>query len=219
MNLFKSHVKKFVEDKDYDKLDQLLGGNPNLANEGITIPYDFFCRTKAHPLHRICDGVSAGKMTDDEAVRLAKIFLDNGSDINGDKKKGGGTPLLAAASLRAEQVGIFYIEHGADVHYTYKNDGASALHWAAFCGLDKLVDRLIAAHAAMDEPDREYSSTPLGWTLHALMTNDQSAIHNQLTVIKTLLKAGADTEKLNKRTNDYLKMLAEGDLQLQNLLK
>lgn len=219
MNLFKPQVKKLIEDKDYNGLNKLLANNPGLANEGITIPYDSFCRVKAHPLHRICDGVIAGKITDSEAVKFAKIFLDNGADIDGDKNKNEGTPLLAAASLHAEQVGIFYIERGADVHYTYKNDGASALHWAAFCGRDKLVDRLIKANVAIDEPDGAHTSTPLGWALHSLMTKDELNAHNQMNCIKLLLKAGANTEKLNEGASDYLKVLAQDSLKLQNLLK
>lgn len=207
MNLFTPQVKKLIEDKNYTGLKQLLADNPNLANEGITIPYDFLCQIKAHPLHRICDAVFAGKITDEESVRIAKIFLDYGANIDGDKNKHDGTPLLAAASLHAEQVGIFYIENGADIHYTY-NDGASALHWAAFCGRDKLVARLIKANAAIDEPDLEHKSTPLGWALHALMTNDKLNTLNQLSCIKLLMQAGADTEKLNKETNEYLKALA-----------
>ncbi|WP_373497420.1 ankyrin repeat domain-containing protein [Aquiflexum sp.] len=160
MKIFKSQVKTLIEHKDFDKLKQLLSHNPNLVNEGITIPYDLFCRTKAHPLHRICDGVFAGKITDNEAVNLAKILLTCGADIDGDKARDGGTPLLAAASLHAEQVGIFYIDNGADVHHIYKGDGASALHWASFCGLDKLVSRLIKANAEIDVQDSEHISTP-----------------------------------------------------------
>jgi len=218
MNLLEPKIKGLIENKDYDGLDQLLTQNPNLVNEGITIPFDFNCRIKAHPLHRICDAVLAGKIADNEAVNLAKIFLEHGADINGDQNKNDGTPLLAAASLQAEQVGIFYIENGANVHCTYKSGGASALHWAAFCGRDKLVDRLIKANALIDEPDMTYKSTPIGWAIHALMTNNKLNAHNQVSCIKSLLKAGSDTKKLNKEANDYLKALAEDDLELQNLL-
>ncbi len=219
MNLFKPQVKKLVENKNYNRLNKLLADYPNLANEGITIPYDIFCRTKAHPLHRICDGVFVGKITDNEAVTLAKIFLAHGANIDGDKIIGEGTPLLAAASLHAEQVGVFYIDNGADINYTYNNDGASALHWAAFCGRDKLVDRLIKASAAIDNPDKEHNATPIAWALHSLMTDDKPNAHNQWSCIKLLLNAGADTKKLNKESNDYLHARAKDDLELQNLLK
>lgn len=216
--MFKSQVKQLIEKKDYNSLNILLSGNPDLANEGITIPFDFICRIKAHPLHRICDGVFAGKITDNEAIQLAKIFLDNGADIDGDKAKDEGTPLLAAASLHAEMTGIYFIDKGADVKYVYKGDGASALHWAAYCGRDKLVDKLIKVNAAIDLKDKAYNSTPLGWAIHALMTEDKTNAHNQEPCIKLLLQAGADTEKLSKEANDYLRALAEKDLELAKLL-
>lgn len=215
MNISKPQVKTLIENKDYNKLNQLLLAHPNLANEGITIPFDPFCRTKAHPLHRVCDGVFAGKITDNEAVKLAMILLDNGADIDGDKMENEGTPLLAAASLHAEQVGIFYIENGADVHYTYKNDGASALHWAAFCGRDKLVEKLIEVNAAIDEPDEEHKSTPIGWALHAMMTKDKRNVHKQVRCIKLLLKAGADTGTLSKEKAEFLNQMSETDSELQ----
>lgn len=219
MKLFKPGVKKLIEKKDYNGMQELLSNNPSLSNEGITIPFDILSRATAHPLHRICDPVFSGKITDTEAVNLAKVFIDNNANIDGDKDKQEGTPLLAAASLHAEQVGIFYIENGADIHYTYKNDGASALHWGAFCGLDKLVQELIRAKAVIDEPDSEYKSTPLGWALHALITNDKRNTRNQISCIKLLLKAGANMEKLDEAKKNYLEALAKDELELQHLLK
>lgn len=215
----KSQVKKRIESKDFVGLSKLLTDNPTLANEGITIPFDFFCKDKAHPLHRICDGVINGKITDEEAVRFAKIFLEYGAKIDGDKDKGEGTPLLAAASLHAEQVGIFYVENSADIHYTYKNDGASALHWAAFCGKDKLLDKLIKAGAVVNKQDAIHNSTPLGWALHTLMINDNMNIHNQVVCIKLLLSAGADLNSLRNDQKEYLEKLAKQDLELKDLLK
>lgn len=218
MILSKPQVKKLIENKDYAGLNQLLSNSPTLANEGITIPYDFLCVTVAHPLHRICDGVFTGKLTDAEAIKLAKIFLDHGANIDGDKYKNEGTPLLAAASLHAEQVGIFYIDQGADVHYTFKNDGATALHWASFCGLDKLVKRLITANAYVDEPDREHKSTPLGWAIHSLQSKDKMNMHNQEECIKLLLMSGADIKNLNKEKIEFLFTLTKDNIELENLL-
>ncbi len=60
---------------------------------------------------------------------------------------------------------------------------------------------------------------PIGWALHTLMTDDKINAHNQWSCIKLLLKAGADTKKLNKEANDYLHARAKADLELQNLLK
>ncbi len=70
-------MKTPIENKDYQGIRQLLANYPNLANEGITIPYDSKCKTKAHLLHRICDAVFAKKITDEEAIEIAKILLPN----------------------------------------------------------------------------------------------------------------------------------------------
>lgn len=218
MKLFKPKVKKLIENKDCKGLNKLLADNPNLANEGITIPYDIMCRTKAHPLHRLCDAVFSKKMTDEEAIQLAQVFLEFGANIDGDKMRGEGTPILGAASLHAEQLGIFYLENGADIHYTYQNNGESALHWASFCGRDKLVDRLIKVNAPIDKPDNTYNSTPLGWAIHCLQSNDMGNRYNQVDCIKLLLISGADTKKLDKEKKDYLFSLIKEDFELQNLL-
>lgn len=210
-------VKTLIEKKDKAGLQKLLAGNSNLANEGITIPYDIFCTTKAHPLHRICDAVFAGKMTDEEAISLAAIFLENRANIDGDRI--GGTPLLAAASLHAEMLGIFFIDHGADINFKDENDNASALHWAAFCGRDKLVSKLIKSNAILDEPDKTYQCTPLGWAIHCLMSGDKGNKHNQTTCIKLLLQAGADIKKLSENHNKYLHKIAETDKELFDILK
>ncbi|WLD23690.1 ankyrin repeat domain-containing protein [Flavobacterium dauae] len=213
----KPTIKKLIEQKDNNGLQELLADKPSLANEGITIPYDFFCHTKAHPLHRLCDAVFAGKMTDEEAITLAETLLKNGANINGDRL--GGTPLLAAASLHAEKLGIFYIDNGADIDFTDENDNASALHWAAFCGRDKLVDRLIKSKASLDNPDKTYQCTPLAWAIHCLMSNDKGNRHNQETCIKLLLQAGADINKLSEDHNKYLHSIGETDSELNDLLK
>ena len=187
MKLFKPRLKRLIEQKDYDGLNRLLLEYPELTNEPIGIPFKSFCRSTAHPLYRICDGVFARKITKNEAIRIAKILLHHGADIDGDKNKGEGTPLLAAASLHAEHVGIFYIEQGADVHYTQENDGASALHWAAYCGRHQLVKKLISTNVSIDKRDNTYKRTPLGWAIHCLHSNDMGNKHQQLDCIKLLL--------------------------------
>ena len=212
-------MKKLIENKDYEGIRQLLANNPGIANEGITLPYDSKCNIKAHPLQRICDGVFAEKITDEEAIIIAKIFLDFGADIDGDKVKGNkDTPLLAAASLHAEKLGIFYIENDADIYYADKNDSATALHWASFCGRDKLVEKLIQKNARIDQRDTSHNSTPLVWAVQPLMTDNKLNIHHQVSCIKLLLKAGADINTLNDKTNQYLHILANDDADLKKLL-
>jgi len=218
MNLFKSKVKKCIEQVDLEGLDQLLRLTPELSNQGVTIPFDNLCRIKAHPLHRICDGVFAGKITDDQAVGLAEVFLAHGARIDGDKHIGEGTPLIAAASLSAEQVGVYYIDHGADIHYTYQDDGVTPLHWASFCGLDLLVQRLLQAGAGIDQTDNSYHSTPLNWALHSLQTKAPGQIRNQVKCISLLLKLGADTTLLSPEKNQYFRELCQTHTELQEYL-
>ena len=218
VNTFRE-MKTLIENKDYEAIRRSLAADPQLANEGITIPFDKKCAIKAHPLHRICDAVFSKDITDEEAIEMAKIFLDFGADINGSKVEGHeGTPLVAAASLHAEQLGIFYIDMGADIHYADRNDGATALHWAAYCGRDKLVEKLIGKNAAIDQRDKSYESTPLGWAIHSLMTGDKMNAYHQVSCIKLLLKSGADLSSLDQEKLRYLHQLAKDDLELKDLV-
>lgn len=208
-------IKKLIEQKDFDGLRSKLAGNSELAQEGITIPFELFCKRKAHPLHRLCDAVFSGKMTEEEAIKIATIFLEFGSDINGFND---GSPLIAAASLHAEQLGIFYIDNGANIHFTDIIDNASALHWASFCGREKLVSKLIQAHAEINNPDSTYHSTPLGWAIHNLSIDNSGNRHNQIDCIKLLLQAGADINKLNEHAKKIFYAIAESDAELRNIL-
>ena len=122
-------MRKLIENKDYNGIRQALSDNPDLANEGI--PYDHMNTTKAHPLHRICDSVFTGKISDEEGVEIARIFLEFGAKINGNTlTEKQDSPLIAASSLHADKVAILYIENGADINHAGTH-GGTALHWAA----------------------------------------------------------------------------------------
>src|ERR1700739_924460 len=111
---------------DIERLRKALAENPGLANEGVALPDN---AAKGHPLHRICDAVFSGKITDEQAIEIAKILLEYGADVDGFMSRGdNNTPLIAAGSLHAENLGIFYIEHGANIFYAPKRAGGTALH-------------------------------------------------------------------------------------------
>ncbi len=205
---------------DLEGIKAALTANPELANEGVTLNIDGnFNPAKGHPLHRICDAVCANKITDEEAITIAKIFLEHGANIDGFMAQGdNNTPLIAAASLHAEQLGIFYIEKGADIFYA-PADGATALHWAAYCGRDKLVEKLIEKGARVNQLENNYKSTPCGWALHVLETGDNMNLLNQLTCIKLLLKAGTDKKLLYPGSIEYLQNAAKTDAELKTLLE
>jgi ankyrin repeat protein len=210
---------KFVFNKDYEKIRACLSSDPALANEGIALN-DNCNSKKGHPLHRICDAVFAKKITDDEAIEIAKIFLAYGADIDGYKSLGDeNTPLIAAASLHAENLGIFYVEQGADIFYVSKLHGATALHWAAFCGRDKLVSKLIEKGANLNQHDVSFDGTPVDWAVHELTSNpDSDNIHHQPLCIKLLLKAGTDINQLHENTIRYLQELSSTDEGLKSYL-
>jgi len=210
---------KLINDGNPEKIRQILIDDPKLANEGIPCDDKMFGK-KGHPLHRLCDAVFVKKITDEQAIEIAKVLLEFGSDIDGYKLRGdNNTPLIAASSLHAERLGIFYIGQGADIFYADKNDGATALHWAAYCGMNKLVGALINNGAKINQPDKSFNSTPMGWAIHVLISKDKGNLRNQLECIKILIKAGADPNLLNSESMQYLKSMAKDDKELEQLIK
>ena len=209
-------MKKLIDNKDLKGIEQALSNNPDLANEGI--PYDNVNTTKAHPLHRICDGVFSGKYSDEDAVKMAKIFLENGANINGNELiEKQDTPLLAAASLHADQVAIFYIENGADVNHAGCH-GGTALHWAAWCGRDKVVRKLIEEGAEINKKCIDFKATPLFWAVHGLKNGGTNSVRDSLECIKILIQSGADKNIPNSEGKTVFDLLNDEDLELKEQL-
>jgi hypothetical protein len=209
-------MKELIEKKDYEGIRNLLSKNPNLANEGI--PCDEKNTSKAHPLHRICDGVFAGKYSDEEAVEIAKIFLELGANVNGfELVENHDTPLVAASSLHADQVAILYIENGAMIHHAGCH-GGTALHWASWCGRDKLVTRLIREKAEINKRCIDFKGTPLLWAVHGYKFSGEKNRHNQIECAKILIQAGADKKTTNIEGATALDFLDEDDVELIKLL-
>lgn len=202
--------------KDFDGIRNTLRQDPLLANEGI--PLDEQNTAKAHPLHRICDGVFNHSYTDEEAIEMAKIFLAFGADIDGYKLIAGqDTPLIAAASLHAENAGIFYIEQGADIYYTGFH-GGTALHLAAWVGRNLLVKRLLQQHAEIDKRCTAFRGTPLVWAVHGYKFGGEKNRHRQIECVRLLLEAGADKIIPNKEGTPPIGFLDEEDTELIQLL-
>ena len=99
------------------------------------------------------------------------------------------------------------------------SDGGTALHWAAFCGRDKLVEKLIEAGANVNQLDTAYQSTPVGWATHELTSGESDNKHHQLTCVKLLLKAGADRSLLSNDSIKYLQDITKADPELKALLE
>jgi ankyrin repeat protein len=209
-------MKELIENKNYVGIRNLLSRNPHLANEGI--PFDEINTTKAHPLHRICDGVFAGKYTDEEAVEIAQLFLEYGATVDGNELiEKNDTPLIAAASLHAEKVGILYIENGANIHHAGCS-GGTALHWAAWCGRNKLVSRLVSENADINKRCVDYKATPLSWAIHGFKFGGEKNLHHQIECVRILIQSGADKTIPNEEGKTALDFLSEQDVELIKLL-
>jgi ankyrin repeat protein len=209
-------IKELIANKNYEGLIQALSRNPDLANAGIA--YDDKNPAKASPLHRICDGVFSEKYTDEEAAKMAKIFLEFGANINGDKLiEKQDTPLTAAASLLADQVAILYIENGADINHAGCH-GGTALHWAAWCGRHIVVRRLVQEGAEINKLCIDFKATPLFWAVHGAKKWGEDNLHDYLECIRILVQSGADKNIPNADGNTVLNLLNDEDVELKQLL-
>ncbi|MCG7858137.1 ankyrin repeat domain-containing protein [Flavihumibacter sediminis] len=210
-------IKELILTRDYAGLEKSLSENPALANEGI--PYDEINTSEAHPLHRICDGVFSGQYTDDEAVEMAKIFLANGAAVNGrDLIPNKDSPLVAAASLHADKVGMLYVDSGANIQHAGCH-GGTALHWAAWCGRPELVERLIKAGSEINRLCTDFKATPLFWAVHGLKNGGNKDSKKYLEVVDLLLSAGADKAITNGDGSSVFDLLQEEDREIRALLE
>ncbi len=209
-------IRKLIVTKDYAGLAEALSTNPKLANEEF--PLDESTNIKAHPLHRLCDGVFVKAYTDEEAVRMAQIFLENGANVNGNNiPEKHDTPLIAAASLGADQVAILYMENGANIHHSGTH-GGSAMHWSAWCGRDKLVERFLQKGVDINRKCIDFKATPIFWAIHGWKQSDRTELLNYLRCVKFLIDAGADKNIPNKDGNTVFDLLDNKDVELKALL-
>jgi uncharacterized protein len=209
-------IKKLIESLDYKELHKQLSENPSLANQGI--PFDENNPALAHPLHRICDGVFNGIYSDAQATEIASIFIEHGANIDGfglmEKKD---TPLIAAASLHAEKVGILYTDRGANIHHAGTH-GGTALHWAAWTGRENLINKLIRAGADIHQRCIDFESTPLLWAVHGYKFDSGRNRHHQIECVRLLLEAGAEKNVSNKERKSIVEFLGEEDAALKAML-
>ncbi len=212
-----SQLKAFAESVNYAGLDGLLSRQPLLANEPL--PLDEHNGALAHPLHRLCDGVALGKYTDAEAARMAEIFLRHGARVNGKVlRTRHDTPLIAAASLRADAVALLLIEKGADIHHMGTH-GGTALHWACWCGRDRVVERILREKVDVNQQCIDFRATPLGWAVHGYNFNGKRTPDAYVTCVRLLLDGGADKEIPNGDGSTPYALLSESDRELVAMLR
>ncbi len=190
-------LKTAIQTGDAAALRRLLAEAPARANELIRWGKD--CHIATHPLHYVSDMLFDGTLQKSKELPLVEALLEAGADVDfhragyqSEKPGYGETPLIGAASLGAEKVGLRLLEAGARPELRGKF-GETALHCAALLGEDRLAERLIEGTDA-NLKDEKYKSAPLGWAIHG-WSNPPAGNHGQqLQVIVLLVAAGARVE-------------------------
>ena len=180
-------VKAAIDNGDSVALRRLLSEDSSRANELIR-----WGKCLTHPLHYISDMLFSGTLQKGNELPLVEALIQAGANLNFNKDGKSETPLIGAASLGAEEIGLRLLDAGArpELQGLF---GETALHWAALLGEDRLVARLIPG-SDVDLKDEKYRSPPLGWAIHG-WSNPPAGNHGrQREVVVLLLAAGARVE-------------------------
>ena len=132
-----------------------------------------------------------GVLPKGKQLGLVEALIQAGADLN-FQKEGKDTPLIGAASLGAEEVGLRLLDAGARPELR-GGFGETALHWAALLGEDQLAGRLIPG-TDLNLKDGKYKSTPLGWAVHGWCNPPAGNHGRQREVVTLLVAAGAKVE-------------------------
>jgi hypothetical protein len=184
------HVKTAIETGDVVALRQLLAGDPVLAN--VLICWGKNDSILTHPLHYISDMLFGGLLKTGTERSLVEALIEAGADVNFQASARTDTPLIGAASLSAEDVGLALLDAGAEPQIR-GIFGETALHWAALLGEDRLAARLIEG-SDLDLNDEKYNSPPLGWAIHGRQNSPAGNLGRQCEVAALLVLAGAKVD-------------------------
>ena len=182
-------VKTAIETGNAAALRGLLAEVPERANELIRWGSD--CHISTHPLHYVSDMLFNGVLKRGKELSLVGALIQAGADID-FQNNGKDTPLIGAASLGAEEVGLMLLDAGAKPNIR-GGFGETALHWAALLGEDQLAGRLIES-ADLSLQDRQYKSTPLGWAIHGWCNAPAGSRGRQREVVVLLVGSGAKVD-------------------------
>jgi uncharacterized protein len=181
-------IKMAIQNGDGEALGRLLAADGARANELIRWGQNN-CRILTHPLHYVSDMIFDGTLPKGKELPLVNALLEAGADVDFRKGEKSETPLIGAASLGAEEVGIRLLDAGAKAHL--RGDfGETALHWAALLGENRLAERLIEG-ADLELEDEQYHSTPLGWAVHGYLNPPAGNQGHQLEIVALLVAHGA----------------------------
>jgi hypothetical protein len=145
-----------------------------------------------HPLHFVSDMLFNRVLQKGKELPLVEALLEAGACVDFRKEDKHETPLIGAASLGAEDVGLRLLDAGAAPELRGEW-GETALHWAALLGEDRLAARLISG-TDLNLRDAKYNSTPLGWAVHGWCNPPAGNQGHQREVTQLLVAAGAIVE-------------------------
>jgi len=183
-------VKTAIETGDAAALRRLLADVPARADELIRWGKD--CRIATHPLHYVSDMRFEGRLQSGKELPLMEALIQAGADVDFQRNGEGDTPLIGAASLGAEEVGLRLLNAGAKPGLRGLF-GETALHWAALLAEDRLAERLIE-NVDPNLKDKKYKSSSLGWAVHGWCNPPAGNHGRQLEVVRLLVAAGATVE-------------------------
>jgi uncharacterized protein len=187
-------MKTAIRNGDADSLRRLLIEDPSHSNELIRWGENDCVLT--HPLHYVSDMLFEGALQKGKELPLVEALVQAGADLDFQRNREDGkksdTPLIGAASLAAEEVGLRLLDAGArpELRGFF---GEIALHWAALLGEHRLAERLISG-SDLDLKDEKYNSTPLGWAVHGRYNPPTGNQGKQCEVAALLVSEGATVE-------------------------
>jgi Ankyrin repeats (3 copies) len=187
-------VKTAIRSGDAATLRHLLSEDASRAN--ALIHWGKFDCIHTHPLHFVSDMLFEGTLKNGRELPLIDALIDAGADLDFQQTREDGkksdTPLIGAASLAAEEVGLRLLDAGAKPELRGMF-GETPLHWAAILGEDRLAARLIQG-SDINLKDEKYHSPPLGWAIHGCYNAPVGNQGKQREVAGLLVRAGAAVE-------------------------
>jgi ankyrin repeat protein len=186
-------VKTAIRKGDADTLRHLLAEDTSRANALIRWGTNHCLLT--HPLHYVSDMLFEGTLEKGKELALIDALIDARADVDfqrdGERGKSD-SPLIGAASLGAQDVGLRLLEAGASAQLRGMF-GETALHWAALLGEDRLAQRLIEG-SDVNLKDEKYQSSPLGWAIHGCYNPPTGNHGRQRDIAALLVSAGATVD-------------------------
>jgi len=185
--------RMLIEKGDVDGLGRALESEPALANQ--TIRWFLNQHNESDPLHYVCDCFGHEWLINGKEGEIAAVLLAYGAGIDGTRYRE--SPLIASASLGAENVSKVLVEAGTALEST-SIFGARALHWAAWMGTPATVKLLVAHNANIEPRCSEFGATPLFWAVHGYGPNGPTPKKDQVGAARILIQAGASIDTANK---------------------